>query len=334
MPLILTTTRWEEKTMAHRGRKPLVLLGILLLTSLLIAPEASPWGSAIHVYIDDHLGKDGPLRNVNEMYGGTAPDVFNYLFDQKAWMDYLYAETHTNFMKVWQAAHLPLGKALAFGFVSHNDVWGADATAHHQCTRCGFPNGYVIVKADAMASLIPLSSLGIDIPDPTLANLVARELYHNIVESALDLLISQKDPTVGKKLATAALLRSPEFPLLLVEAYARDFSSEFRLPRSEAIKVILDAEMNFRKTSILYGQVLMQESATATQLVAEQLAAQAVGFLGSFGVSLPIPPDQVPGLIKWLLEQATELCKDDYFDEIQGTVQAVRIALRTNGIWY
>ena len=320
--------------MAHDARKPLVLLGILLLVSFLLAPDASPWGSAIHVYIADHLGKDGPLRNVNEMYGGTAPDVFNYLFDQKAWMDFLYAETHHDFMKVWRAAHLPLGKAAAFGFLSHNDVWGADSTAHHQCTRCGFPDGYVIVKAEIMATSIPLSGLGIVISDPEFAYGVARELYHNIVESALDLLISHKDPTIGKKLTTAALLRSPEVPSLLVEAYARGFSDKFGLRLSDAVKVILDAEMNFRKTMILYGQVLTQDSATATQLVAEQLAAQAVSFLGSFGITLPIPPEQVPGLIVWLLGEATEICQADYFDEIQGTIQAVRIALRANGIWY
>jgi hypothetical protein len=108
--------------MTPRGRKPLVLLGVLLFTSFLIAPEASPWGSAIHAYIDDHLGKSGPVRNVNEMYGGAAPDVFNYMFEQKAWMDFLYAKTHNNFMKVWKAAHLQMGQAAAFGFVSHNDV--------------------------------------------------------------------------------------------------------------------------------------------------------------------------------------------------------------------
>jgi hypothetical protein len=334
MPLSSTTTVWEGKSMAQRGRTPLVLLGVLLLTSLLIAPEASPWGSAIHTYIDDHLGKSRPFRNVNEMYGGAAPDVFNTMFDQKAWMDFLYGETHNNFLKLWEAAHLQLGKAAAFGFVSHNDVWGADSTAHHRCAsaQCDEGDGYVVAKAKEM--LLPqaygdylLNGLGLPYP-------VALELCHNIVESALDLLIKKNDPTIGKKLATAALLRAPQFPFLLVEAYAHDFSHQFSLPPSEAVKVILEAEMNFRKTSILYGQVLMQDDATATYLVAEQLAAQAVGFLGSFGLTLPIPPQDVPGVIEGLLVVATGICKDDYFDEIQGTIRAVDIALRAHGLWY
>ena len=117
--------------MAKHGRKPLVLLGVLLLTSLLIAPDASPWGSAVHAYIDDHLGANRPVRNANEMYGGMAPDVFNYLFDHPDQLQFLYAQTHNNFMRLWEVAHRRLGRSVAFGFVSHNDVWGADSTAHH-----------------------------------------------------------------------------------------------------------------------------------------------------------------------------------------------------------
>lgn len=39
-------------------------------------------------------------------------------------------ETHYDIMKVWEAAQSKPGKALAFGFVSHNEVWGVDSTAH------------------------------------------------------------------------------------------------------------------------------------------------------------------------------------------------------------
>ena len=42
------------------------------------------WGSAVHAYIADHLGKKAPLLNLNEVYGAMAPDVFNYMFDNPA----------------------------------------------------------------------------------------------------------------------------------------------------------------------------------------------------------------------------------------------------------
>jgi hypothetical protein len=327
MPLTGTSTLWEGKIMAHRGRTPLALLGFLFLATLLIAPEASPWGSATHAYIDDHLGADRTVRNANEIYGGMAPDVFNYMFDHPDQLRFLYAQTHNNFMRLWDVAHPPLGRSVAFGFVSHNDVWGADSTAHHQCTQCNASYGYVIGKAQWMVENTGMSSLGI--PDA-----VALDIHHNIVESAVDLLIRHQDRHVGQKLTAGALLRSPEFPLLLAEAYARDFSSQFGLSRAEAAKTIVDEEMKFRRMMIQYGQVLMQDDETAMQLVAEQLADQATTYLGSFGVTLPLEPAEVVALAKDLLGVAMRLCEPDYVQEIQETIHAVDHALHTHGVRY
>ncbi len=313
--------------MAQRGRTRLALLGALLLTSFLNATDASAWGSAVHAYIDDHLGANGPVRNANEIYGGMAPDVFNYMFDHPDRLRFLYGQTHNNFMRLWDVAHRPLGRSVAFGFVSHNDVWGADSTAHHQCTQCNAPYGYVIVKAQQMVRLAPLSNLGI--PDE-----VALEVHHNVVESALDLLIRHQDPNVGQKITAGALLRSPEFSLLLAEAYARDFSRHFGLTRSEAVKAITGEEMKFRRMMIQYGQVLMQDDETALQLVAEQLADQATTYLGSFGVTLPLEPPQVVELARQLLGLAMWLCEPDYTQEIHETIRVVDHALRAHGIRY
>jgi hypothetical protein len=327
MPLTSTTTLWEGKIMAQHGRKPLGLLGVLLLTSLLIAPEASPWGSAVHAYIDDHLGADRPVRNANEIYGGMAPDVFNYMFEHPDRLQFLYGQTHNNFLRLWDVAHRPFGRSVALGFVSHNDLWGADSTAHHQCARCTAPYGYVIAKAQEMVSLAPLSGLGI--PDA-----VALEVHHNVVESAVDLLIRRQDPHLGQKITAGALLRSPEFPLILAEAYARDFSGQFGLTRAEAVTAIVGEETKFRRTMIQYGQVLMQNDETAMQLVAEQLADQATTYLGSFGVTLPLEPSEVVELAKQLLGVALWLCEPDYAQEIHATIHAVDHALQTHGIRY
>jgi hypothetical protein len=295
--------------------------------SLLIAPEACPWGSAVHAYIDDHLGVDRPVRNANEIYGGMAPDAFNYMFDHPDQLHFLYAQSHNNFVRLWDVAQRPLGRSVAFGFVSHNDAWGADFTAHHQCTQCGAPYGYVIAKALWMVDNASLAGLGI--PDD-----VALEVHHNVVESAVDLLIRRQDPHVGQKLTAAALLRSPEFPLLLAEAYARDFSHQFGLTRAEAVKTIAGEEMKFRRIMIQYGQVLMQDDETAIQLVAEQFADQATAYLGSFGVVLPLEPAEVVALAKDLLGLAIRLCEPDYTQEIHETIRVVNRALRTHGIRY
>jgi len=69
-----------------------IIWGIMILSAL-TANQAFAWGSATHAYIDDHIGRKRPLRNYNEIYGGMAPDVFNFLFGNPA-MPYLYAVTH------------------------------------------------------------------------------------------------------------------------------------------------------------------------------------------------------------------------------------------------
>jgi len=92
-----------------RGKKALLGIGIVIVAVGLLASEAFPWGWAVHTYIDDHLGTDRKLRNMNEIYGGMAPDVFNYMF---SYLPFLSNQTHgdyetgeSHFMKVWDAAN-------------------------------------------------------------------------------------------------------------------------------------------------------------------------------------------------------------------------------------
>src|SRR5512143_1119519 len=94
------------------------------------AQAAFSWGWAVHTYIDDQFSTKWGLRNGNQVYGGLAPDLFTFRFDAPAYRAYLFDQTHNNFMKVWDAAQSKPEKALAFGFVSHNEVWGVDSTAH------------------------------------------------------------------------------------------------------------------------------------------------------------------------------------------------------------
>ena len=143
---------------ALQGKKSWTMLTALVLILGLGASQAWAWGSATHTYIDDRLNRQGPgQKNLGEMYGGVAPDLFNYLF--APYQPYLYGQTHDDFLKVWEAAgprQSSVKRALAYGFVSHNDLWGADVTAHHNGITFGQGQGYVIAKAQAMKPyLIP-----------------------------------------------------------------------------------------------------------------------------------------------------------------------------------
>ncbi|MDH5767688.1 MAG: hypothetical protein OEZ31_01850 [Nitrospirota bacterium] len=247
-------------------KKTIIVLGIIFLAVGFISSNAFSWGSATHAYIDDQLGKKGVPKNTNEMYGGMAPDVFNYMFNNPEYLNFLYYQTHNEFLKVWDVARFETGKALAYGFVSHNDIWGADSTAHHAGITFGATEGYAIAKAYVLMGILEqvpeYQALGL--PEP-----VALEVSHNFIEAGVDILIKRIDPVIGQKVVSSALLRSSAFSLFLVKAYAKDFSEYAGISYLEAVKIITSAEREFRKTTILYGQVLSQDEAIALQLITE-----------------------------------------------------------------
>ena len=78
--------------------------------------------------------------------------MFLYRFDTPEYLEYLFVQTHYNFMEVWNAAKSVPAKAAAFGFVSHNELWGIDSTAHVAGITYGQVGGYVIAKADELAA--------------------------------------------------------------------------------------------------------------------------------------------------------------------------------------
>jgi len=309
-------------------RRNVLVVGVFCLGLLFSSSEAFSWGFATHAYIDDHLGKTDTQNNLNEIYGGVMPDLFNTLFDYPEYLEFLPVQTHLKSMKVWKASRGKVEKSLAFGFVSHNNRWGADFTAHHTCQTCGERAGYAYVKAAVLLSEYPLTpELGI--PDE-----IAIEIFHEIVENAVDILVKRTDPLVGDQLSSAAEQRSPRFPQLLVRAYARRFASFAQITELEAAQFIQVAESDFRDAIDSYGQILSLDEGDAIQLISQQTASLAQGFLALYGIDLSIPPEQVVGMVASYMLSALELCQDDYLDEIEATILYVRHKLRIHGVTY
>ena len=304
-------------------------VGVTFLMLLSLSSEAFAWSAATHAYIEDHLGKKRGLDNGNEIYGGMVPDVFNYLFDYPNYLGYLYNETHNEFLKVWNASRWGLEKSPAYGFVGHNDKWGADFTAHHCCQTCGAAEGYAIAKARELLAIAPLP------PELGIPEDVAIEIFHEIVENGVDILVSKKtDPLIGKKIAASAILRSPQLPLLLVKAYAKDLATYGGISYLEATRLITSAEKEFRKNLILYGQVLSQDEARAIQLISEQTADLAEGFLGLYGIQLPIPKEEIIQMVIGYTTLSILICENDYQPEIEATIRFVDSQLKGHGIIY
>jgi len=310
-------------------KKELTVLGMIFLMLLFLTTEAFAWSAATHAYIEDHLGRKRGLDNSNEVYGGIIPDVFDYLFNYPTYLDYLYDQTHDDFMKVWNVSRWGLEKSFAYAFAGHNDVWGADFTAHHLCQTCGTGEGYAISKARELLAIAPLPpELGI--PDE-----VAIEIFHEIVENSVDILVAKKiDASIGKKIVTSAILRSPQFPLLLVKAYAKDLAFYAGISYPEAAQLITTAEKEFRKAMIHYGQVLTQDETTAIQLISEQTADIAASFLALYGIQLPVPKEDITEMVIGYTTLATSICENDYQQEIEATIHFVDHQLKSHGITY
>jgi hypothetical protein len=320
---------------ALEGKKSWTSLMALVLILGLSASQAWAWGSATHTYIDDRLNRQGPgQKNLGEIYGGVAPDLFNYLF--APYQPYLYGMTHDDFLKVWGVAgpgKSSVKRALAYGFVSHNDLWGADVTAHHNGLTFDQGQGYVIAKAQAMKPYLTsaLASMGVSLPDA-----VALDLCHNFVEYGVDVLVKNLDAQVGAKMAGAAFKRNTTFPALLVQAYGDDVATALGISSEDAAQLILAAEQSFRKTKIYEGQALMQDDAAAIALLAEELANFAQAYLASFGVTLPpgMGREQIVVLAENFIGLAMAMCQGDFSQELTATIAFVNEQLDTHRIAY
>ncbi len=311
----------------------------LAIAVLLLPTAAFSWGWAVHTYIDDQFNTKWALRNENQVYGGLGPDMFNFRYDEAVYRDFMFYQTHNNFMKLWDAAGSKPGKALAFGFVSHNEVWGVDSTAHRsgitfgqKGTIPGHPDegGYVIAKAyqlKAILEQVPQFN-DLQLPEP-----LKMTVAHELVERGVDLLMVSIDPKIGEKIEAAAPPPNPNFPLLIEKVYAGDLATAFSISHQDAVKFIAESERQYRQMLVLYGQALMQETDTAVYLNAVQLEGVAQQVLAAYGLTLPEGVDIKP-LLQFGIYQAMNLCAGDFAPEVLATLDLVHRQLAAHGIAY
>lgn len=331
---------------ASRIVKELITVGVIFLMLFFFSTEAFSWGDATHVYISDRLKARFGRDNINEMWGSLGPDIFNFIFDEELCPSWLSEQTHggtiDSFIKVWNAAGTISEKALAYGFLSHNEVWGTDFTAHISGLKFGQGVGYINAKAMV---LLDTPTNPIDPYDPDL-NPKFSEIFssigmepfqqlsiaHVIAEYAIDIMLKNDvDRSIGRKLKVAARARSSTFPGLLVDAYAADYAANCTgIDYPTAAYIITSAEAEYRNNMVFYGKVISQSESIAVQRIAEQIVALAPGFLGG---PLPIPEEDAVEIIILAIYASMEVC-DDYINEINATIGFVENNLLANGIIY
>lgn len=278
------------------------------------------WGSATHAYIGNKIGTKGGLKDFDEMYGALAPDVFNYTF--ATYYPYLYGQTHYTTFNLKGVADEKLQKALAYGYFSHNGLWGADVTAHHRGITYGQAEGYIIAKANLLSPEIDFLLKSNDI---TLTPEVLLEVSHNLIEASVDILMTRLDPKIGSKLVQAGLFRTRAFPSMLVDVYAQGLSvNPPGMAIEDATRIIMEAEGSFRRITILYGLALTEPEDVAVGLLAENFAAFATVYLTAMGVTLPPGGADFTPLAEYGIQRGIELCANDFAAEVNATFKLVK----------
>ncbi len=304
--------------------------GVLILLVSLSVPLYG-YGAATHAYIAHRLDDQQGPADLTRIYGALLPDAFNLAFDDP-YQNELWMLTHYEFMKLVESAESDQDRALAYGFASHSEAWGADRTAHISATdQPG--EGYVIRKQDELVDeLEPKIRLFLLLNGVSDASSVIDEVLptvaHAAIETAVDLLVCQnEDPDIGQRLLMAARTRGWSAPILLCKAYAADLAATAGTTEAVASPLMVAAESEFRQQMILYGTALMQEDPAGT--LSDQGADLAEMLLGAeLGIVIDIPAD----LMMEVLDMATNLVKNDYAAELAATITQVQQELEAHGV--
>lgn len=311
------------------------IFAILCAAALTAAPRASlAWNAGTHAYVVSELQQKydlpaDPQLARDRIYGSSGPDVFNYgLVDPFPTLaDYLHEVPAPDAtLRLWDVARTTGDAGLAafaYGFVSHDEGFGADTSAHVRAITGGVKQGYVVAKAAILAAELRaiLAQQGLDLPAAKV------ELgAHVLVEAAVDLLVqAQLDPSVGAKLLDAVDGANPEVGYLLAAAYREPLARYFAGGEAEAAATIVYVESQFRAIEHQYALALAGSRPDAFVPLAQFNAGLAERLLG-------MPAAALYPLVAHGIGRGMQLVQDDFQREIFATIGWVNGNLASRGV--
>ena len=284
-----------------------------MVFSLVVIATLSPvlgqaFNPAAHVYIAGKVARQVfpfTFDKINLYYGSIAPDISSYA-DIRDWPNG-FCETHYRFTKLPYAWWNPIQKAFAQGWQIHNErrPWGADYYAHGTCSYaaaspcslklCNY-GGYVPEQATILAA-----ALEKDFPFLNL------ELAHFAIEVAIDiLLVDNKDHTLGEKLLSAALFRSPGDVNLLADVDGIGANWD----------TLSSAESTFRNLVINYATALTLPDPLRMALLGE-IGVQLANALGVMEID--------SATVQLIVEAAINQCREDYYGPVSNAINGIII---------
>jgi hypothetical protein len=286
--------------------KNLLLLSLIVL---LVAPASFAWGPGTHTYIAGQINPSA--ANADRRYGAIAPDLNQMVsYDQNS--PYFKA-THHHSMYVWDAAGAdkPVQKDLAWGFVTHNEAWGADYTAHISSLTLDHSQGYVIQKSQQLCAVLTqqLTQAGMT----QYLGLVTLDNCHFVLEYGIEIMMQNEHPELAAQLGEAASAHSAESQALFANAFTAKYGPAFGT-------VIAYGDGQWRSLMATYAAVLGSSNPSNVDGMAMYLV-----FIGQTAhlIDPSLDPTLVGALIKLALLDSMAICGNDYQDEVGATIRFV-----------
>jgi hypothetical protein len=277
------------------------------------------WGNATHTYIAKQITLNGSTFDFRVAYAANLPDMCNLVLTEKGqtlsyMMHNFSPETNLDLLGA-------NARATLYGIVLHGEILGADRTAHvYADPPTNNERGYFVVKGEFLADhglkdLVAgiLASAKPPVPEAIrdqVAYDIAKELGHDLAETAVDLLLKgAEDKEVGMEMIAAAELRSEDVPRLLASTF------------DQKLGFIIQNEKPYRQQMKDYGGVMTLDNNEAIPLLAAQQAPVAEKYIeaGLAEQGLKTRVSVSPELVVAGIEMALDVV-GDYVGELQNTI--------------
>lgn len=276
--------------MSGLSRSGLIAILVFMVSVAPVFTNVNAWCPATHIYIADWVFPECE-REIDLWYGSIAPDIEAWVVEPEKW-PMAFRDTHYNYIDLGSYEQGSIWEAFAWGWMTHNEKWGADYYAHVE-DPFGTNRGYIERKARELHKEFPE---------------IKQNFAHWIVEIAVDFLIKNDDPTICEKLLKAAVFRSPLDQLLLVKVMV------WKEGRTDW-GTLASAELAFRIILIRYARALALSSPDDKQALVELGAQLARDVLG-----MEVTLEELMEIFDF----TTELCEDDYKEVVARTIDSIR----------
>ena len=220
----------------------------------------------------------------NDLYYGSIAPDIDFFVKQTWKWPTAFNDTHHQFVDLRSFASSPKQMAFANGWLTHNEEDSWGADHYAHIDP-----GYVILKAKGLSG-------------------IPSDFAHLAIEAAVDVLLKNEDPQLGEKLLNALQRHSLKDRALLTEVFVSEQQSTDRL-------TLILAEMSFRQIMVQYAKALSLQDPDDKNAIAKWgvMLAQRL-------YRMQVSSD----LLLRVLEDAIELCKDDYKETVDAVIEGIK----------